>query len=73
MTNDEALLRYPESDGMHDGHRCVCTNECPPCAEGDKYGCRACEAAWIDAGLDRIIGASWATAQSLGADSDPVQ
>jgi hypothetical protein len=68
---DEALMRYP-SIGAHDGHRCTCTNDCPAACDGT-CGCRACEAAWIDADLDQVIGAAWATAHSVGADSDPVQ
>jgi hypothetical protein len=53
---DEALLRYPETDGMHDGHRCVCTSECPAVCDGAKCQCEACLRAWMDAGLDELIG-----------------
>src|SRR5437879_4874218 len=68
----EALRRYPGT-GQHDGHPCTCTRDCPAVCDGDQCGCQACLCAWIDAGLDKIIGTNWATAHSLGRDSDPVQ
>ena len=52
---DEALLRYPGSAGVYDGHRCVCTRECPAVCNG-KCGCDACTGAWLDNDLDELIG-----------------
>jgi hypothetical protein len=48
---DEALVRYPRSDGMFDGQRCVCTRECPLACDGKKCGCEARTREWFDAGL----------------------
>ena len=52
--SNEALARFP-SGGEYDGHLCICTDNCPVCCDGG-CGCEACLRAWIDAGLDELIG-----------------
>jgi hypothetical protein len=42
--------------GGHDGQPCICTRDCPAACGGDRCGCEACSRAWIDSGLDVLIG-----------------
>jgi hypothetical protein len=57
--DDQALMRYPGTGGLYDGHPCTCTAACPAACDGDRCGCQVCERAWIDGGLDEMIGTTW--------------
>ena len=61
--DNEALMRYPGVGG-HGGQPCICTRECPAACDGDRCGCEACTRAWIDSGLDVLIGATWRSARN---------
>ena len=54
-------IRYPGVGG-HDGDPCTCTAKCPAACDGE-CGCEACERAWIDAGMDELIGTTWRTSR----------
>jgi len=53
----EALAR--RAGGRYDGQPCTCTEDSPLVCDGDRCRCEACARAWIDAGLDALIGPTW--------------
>ena len=59
----EALSRH--ADGDYDGQRCICAADCPMVCDGE-CGCEACTRAWIDAGLDTLIGSTWRNGGAQG-------
>jgi hypothetical protein len=58
----EAMMRYPGVGGQ-DGIACICTRECPAACDGE-CGCEACMRAWIDSGMDVLIGTTWGSTRS---------
>jgi hypothetical protein len=62
MHYDEATARHPPS-GAYDGCRCTCMPACAAACDGE-CGCEACVRAWIDSGLDVLIGATWGLARA---------